>query len=152
VRVVLAGRRVDLPARARLLASGGPPTWVVVPQGAAPGRVRALERRGVDVLPLPAGGDGRVPFDRVLRALAARGVTTLLVEGGGAVAAAALRARVVDRVVLFLAPAFLGGDGVAAIASLGLRRAARALRLVDVAVGRTGDDLVVEGRVRGTRA
>jgi len=72
-------------------------------------------------------------------------------EGGGTVAAEALRARAVDRVVLFLAPALLGGDGVPAIGQLGVRRVARAVRVEDVAVGRVGDDLVLEGRIRYVR-
>jgi diaminohydroxyphosphoribosylaminopyrimidine deaminase/5-amino-6-(5-phosphoribosylamino)uracil reductase len=151
VRIVLAGRGLALPLRARLLARRGPPTWIVAPVGAARRRVAALVRRGIEVIPLAAGRGGRIPFDRVVRELGRQGLTTLLVEGGGTVAAAALRARVVDRVVLFVAPAVLGGDGVPAVGPLGLRRAARALRLEHVAVGRAGDDLVIEGRVRTGR-
>ncbi|MGH6900678.1 MAG: dihydrofolate reductase family protein, partial [Geminicoccaceae bacterium] len=57
---------------------------------------------------------------QTLAALAARGLTRTLVEGGGAVAAALLRARLVDRLVWFQAPLVIGGDGVAAVAELGL--------------------------------
>jgi diaminohydroxyphosphoribosylaminopyrimidine deaminase/5-amino-6-(5-phosphoribosylamino)uracil reductase len=88
-----------------------------------------------------------VPFGAVVRALGARGVTTLLVEGGATVAADALRARAVDRLVLFVAPRLVGGDGVPAIGPLGVRRVARALAVQDLAVARVGDDLVLEGRV-----
>jgi diaminohydroxyphosphoribosylaminopyrimidine deaminase/5-amino-6-(5-phosphoribosylamino)uracil reductase len=79
-------------------------------------------------------------------------LTTLLVEGGGTVAAALLRARAVDRVVLFLAPLLLGGDAVPAVATLGIRRVQDALRLERLAVGRVGDDLVLEGRIRHASA
>jgi diaminohydroxyphosphoribosylaminopyrimidine deaminase/5-amino-6-(5-phosphoribosylamino)uracil reductase len=150
VRVVLAGRELALPARARLLAPGGPPTWLVAPRDVPARRVAALRRRGIEVLLAPARR-GRVPFDTVARLLGARGITSLLVEGGGTVAAEALRARAVDRLVLFLAPALLGGDGVPAIGPLGVRRVARAVRVEDVAVGRVGDDLVLEGRIRYVR-
>src|SRR5439155_9853351 len=71
IRIVLAGPRLALPDRARLFA-GGPPTWVVAPAGASPARVRALRRRGIDVLLLP-GRRGRVPFGAVVRALGDRG-------------------------------------------------------------------------------
>src|SRR5205814_434878 len=96
VRIVLAGPALRLPARARVLARGGPPTWVVAPRGAPAARVAALRRRGVEVLLVP-GRRGRVPFAALVRLLGARGITSLLVEGGGTVAAEALRARVVDR-------------------------------------------------------
>jgi diaminohydroxyphosphoribosylaminopyrimidine deaminase/5-amino-6-(5-phosphoribosylamino)uracil reductase len=87
----------------------------------------------------------------VVQALGSRGLTSLLVEGGATVAAEALRARAVDRLVLFLAPAVLGGDGVPAVGPLGLRRAGAAVRLEGMAVAHVGSDLVLEGRVRQRR-
>jgi len=150
VRVVLAGPRLALPARARVLAGKGPPTWVVAPAGAPAGRVAALRRRGAEVILVP-GGRRRIPLARVAAALGRRGLTTLLLEGGSTVAAEALRAGVVDRLVLFVAPALLGGDAVPAVGPLGLRRVRDAVRLADVAVGRVGRDLVIEARVRSRR-
>jgi len=150
VRVVLAGRALDLPRRARVLAPGGPPTIVVAPADAAPRRVAALGRAGVDVALLPARA-GRVPFARVMQALGQRGFTSVLVEGGGTVAADALRAGIVDRALLFVAPALLGGDGVAAVGALGIARAADAIRLTRVTVRRIGEDILVDGRPRRLR-
>jgi len=147
VRVVVAGRKLDLPQRARILARGGPPTWVVAPAGAAPARVAALRRRGVEVL-LERPRRGAVPFATIVRTLGRRGLTSVLVEGGATIAAQALAADVVDRLVLFIAPVLLGGDGVPAVGPLGLRRVMDAIRLGDVAVGRVGRDLVVEARVQ----
>lgn len=146
VRVVLAGSDLRLPARAKVLA-GGPPTWVVAPRDAAPRRVAALERRGVSVVLVPARR-GRMPFDAVLDALGARGLTTLLVEGGSTVAAAALGSGSVDRLVWFTAPLLLGGDGVPAVGALGIRRVADAIRLDVQGVAWAGADLVIEARVR----
>ena len=54
-----------------------------------------------------------------MAALAARGLTRVLVEGGGALAAALLRARLVDRLVWFQAPLLIGGDGLPAVGALG---------------------------------
>ena len=147
VRIVLAGPALRLPARAHVLARGGPPTWVVAPRGAPAARVAALRRRGVEVLLVP-GRRGRVPFAALVRLLGARGLTSLLVEGGGTVAAEALRARAVDRLVLFVAPAILGGDAVAAVGPLGRVRVRDAVRVGGLAVAHVGPDLVLEGRVR----
>jgi diaminohydroxyphosphoribosylaminopyrimidine deaminase / 5-amino-6-(5-phosphoribosylamino)uracil reductase len=149
-RIVLVGRTLDLPRRAQVLAPGGPPTLVVAPTGAPTRRVDALRRAGIDVLLLP-GPRGRVRFAALARALGERGLTSLLVEGGAGVAAEALGAGVVDRVVLFVAPVLLGGDGIPAIGGLGVGRVADALRLAPIRVRQVGDDLMVEGRPRWRR-
>jgi diaminohydroxyphosphoribosylaminopyrimidine deaminase / 5-amino-6-(5-phosphoribosylamino)uracil reductase len=150
VRIVVTGRRLDLPPGAHVLAPGGPLTIVIAPTSAAPPRVTALRRTGVEVMLVP-GRARRVPFEAVMAALGQRGFTSVLIEGGGTVAAEALRAGVVDRVVLFVAPAFLGGDAVPVLATLGIGRAADALRLTRVSVRQVGADLVVEGRPRWQR-
>ena len=150
LRVVLAGARLALPARAHVLARGGPPTLVVAPEGAPAARVAALRRRRVEVLLLP-GRRGRVAFADLARVLGARGINSLLVEGGGAVAAEAIRAGVADRLILFLAPLLFGGDGVPAIGDLGVVRPSGAVRLEHVAVTRIGPDLVLEARLRYAR-
>ena len=110
----------------------------------------ALGRAGVDVALLPARA-GRVPFARVVQSLGQRGFTSVLVEGGGTVAADALRAGIVDRVLLFVAPALLGGDGVPAVGVLGIARAADAIRLTRVTIRRIGADILVDGRPRRLR-
>jgi diaminohydroxyphosphoribosylaminopyrimidine deaminase/5-amino-6-(5-phosphoribosylamino)uracil reductase len=88
-----------------------------------------------------------VAFATLVHVLGTRGLTSVLIEGGGAIAAAALRAGVVDRVVLMVAPMLLGGDGVAAVGPLGLRRVARALRIRELAAAWVGPDLMLEGRL-----
>jgi diaminohydroxyphosphoribosylaminopyrimidine deaminase/5-amino-6-(5-phosphoribosylamino)uracil reductase len=120
VRVVLDGR-LRLAPTSRLAATAREiPTWLVTRADADPERRAALERRGVEVLALPAPVDGPMEIGRVLATLAARGLTRVLVEGGGAVAAAFLRAGLIDRLVWFQAPVVIGGDGLPAIAELGL--------------------------------
>ncbi len=150
LRIVLAGPRLDLPLGARVLAPGGPPTLVLTAASAPARRVAALGRRGVEVELLPHRR-GRVSFRAVVHALGERGLTTLLVEGGGEVAAEALRAGVVDRVVLHVAPVLLGADATPAIGALGVERIADAVRLTAVRTRRVGRDLVVEGRPQPRR-
>ena len=113
---------------------------------AARARRRALERAGAEVLAVPGRG-GKVALSAAMRRLAERGVVSVLIEGGGGLAAAALRARVVDRILLVSAPMLLGGDGRPMLAALGVTRLARAPRVVGVRVPRLGPDLLQEGAV-----
>ena len=151
LRIVLAGRTLDLPRTAHVVAGGGPPTLVVAPVTAEAARVMALRRRGVELLLLPADRAGRVPIGDVLAGLGTRGLTHVLVEGGAMVAAQLLAARLVDRMVTYVAPAVLGGDGVSALGPLGISRAAEAIRLGRTMVRQVGGDIVVEGEPRWPR-
>jgi diaminohydroxyphosphoribosylaminopyrimidine deaminase / 5-amino-6-(5-phosphoribosylamino)uracil reductase len=83
---------------------------------------------------------------RVLADLAACGVKSVLVEGGASVAARALREGLVDRLSLFLAPRLVGGDGLPAIAGLGVSRMRHALPVDVERMERLGRDLLLEAR------
>ena len=99
-------------------------------------------QKGVRVLAAPDDGAGRVAPGAVARMLAEAGVTRLLIEGGGAVAAAFLAADLVDRIHAFRAPMVVGGDGLPAIGALGLDRVAEAPRFLCRDISRIDDDVV----------
>jgi diaminohydroxyphosphoribosylaminopyrimidine deaminase/5-amino-6-(5-phosphoribosylamino)uracil reductase len=83
-----------------------------------------------------------------LRALGARGVTSLLVEGGAELAAGLLRAGLVDAVALFVAPVVLGGDARGLLGPLGIEALADAPRLLDLRSRAVGPDLLLEAELR----
>ncbi|GIL38630.1 riboflavin biosynthesis protein RibD [Rhodospirillales bacterium TMPK1] len=96
------------------------PTWVLTLADADKARRSALEDLGVEILPVEPIEPGRMSMLAALEVLAGRGITRLLVEGGGRIAASLLAEKLVDRLILFRAGRVLGGDGVPAIAGLGI--------------------------------
>jgi diaminohydroxyphosphoribosylaminopyrimidine deaminase / 5-amino-6-(5-phosphoribosylamino)uracil reductase len=119
VRVVV-DRRLRIPPNARLIAEAREvPTWIMTSRSAGPKRREALLQSGAEVIEIEAGEAG-LDLAAALTALGARGITRLLVEGGAGIAAALLRARLVDRLAWFHAPLLIGGDGIPAIAGLGI--------------------------------
>ncbi len=82
----------------------------------------------------------------VLAALRERDVQHVLLEGGPTLAAAFVRAGVVDAVRWYVAPALLG-SGAAALADSGMSTIADALRLHVTAVARVGADVRIDARV-----
>lgn len=145
VRVVVDSR-LRVPPNARLHRGARDGSWVLCGSRAPAARRRALEERGVRVLETPTR-DGRVDLARALRRLAREGLTEILVEGGGELAAGLLRRGLVDEVHWFAAPRLLGGDGRPALGALGIAALARAPRLDDVRVRRVGCDVHVSGRL-----
>jgi diaminohydroxyphosphoribosylaminopyrimidine deaminase/5-amino-6-(5-phosphoribosylamino)uracil reductase len=105
-----------------------------------------LEAQGVEVVCLPAKND-QVPLHQLLAELGRRGHKSVLIEGGGRLAAAALRAGVVDKVLFFYAPLLLGGEGRAMIGPLKIDRVAAAQKLHTMTVERIGRDLLVAAYV-----
>ncbi|WP_372707171.1 RibD family protein [Brevundimonas sp.] len=84
---------------------------------------------------------GRPSVSACLTALRRRGVSSVLIEGGGQVAASFLRAGLVDRLEWFRAPILLGDEGRPCVAALALARLSDALRFRRLAVEPCGDDL-----------
>ncbi len=142
LRVVLDGRRrvgegLDLVERA-----GEQHTLIVTAEDAAEDAAGPpLDRPGLEICPVAREGEALSP-QAVLGALAERGITRVMIEGGGEVAASFLKADLVDRISWYRAPKVIGGDGRAAIAGWGLERLTEAPRFARVRVDRLGEDLL----------
>ncbi|MCE1236947.1 MAG: bifunctional diaminohydroxyphosphoribosylaminopyrimidine deaminase/5-amino-6-(5-phosphoribosylamino)uracil reductase RibD [Hyphomicrobiales bacterium] len=112
IRVVLDDA-ARLPGTSRLAATAADvPVRLIVADRAPDDRRRALAALGVEIRPVPHGRDGRIDPAAALAALAADGVTSVLVEGGAAVAAAFLAADLVDEIALFESDVVVGDGGV----------------------------------------
>lgn len=139
VRVVL-DPDARLSPRSRLVASAGEaPVWVAVSSGAPLAARQALEAAGVRLVELGLAAPHRLDLAALLEAMADAGLTSLLVEGGGQVAASFLAADLVQRMHLVYSPVLLGPDGVPAF---GTSAPGVPLRLVSHEA--LGDDAMLE--------
>lgn len=92
---------------------------------------------------------GLVDLEDMLEKLAARGITSLLVEGGGQVHTSFLGRCLPHAVSLFVAPILIGGeDAVGLFGGRGARNMSEVYRLDDLEVRRLGPDVLFEGRLR----
>ncbi len=145
VRVVVDSR-LRTPLTSRLLATAAAvPTWFLARDDADPTRRRAVEGAGAVVLSV-AGSEAGVDLVAGLEALAERGVTRVLAEGGAGLAAGLLRAGLVDRLAWFHAPAVMGGDGWPAAAPLGIELLAAMPHFRRERVAPAGEDMLSEFR------
>lgn len=120
VRVVLDSR-LRLPLTHDLVVRAGEQTTMLLTRADNdPDRLAAYRDCGVDVVTVAQDQDGRIALDAALNALGAAGITRVLVEGGGHVAAGLLQKGLVDRLVWFRAASLIGGDGTPAVAGFGL--------------------------------
>ena len=110
------------------------------------GAREALMTVGAEIFAAPTG-NGRVDLRALLTELGRRGLTSVFVEGGGALAGSLFDARLVDRVVAFVAPVIIGGDRAPSpVGGQGATLMSGAIRLSDVRIERFGADVAVIGR------
>jgi len=148
VRIVI-DRRLRIPPTIHLVASARKaPTWVLTLASADRSRRQALVDSGVMVIDLDPEPDGTIGPAAALAALGELGITRLLVEGGGQLAAALARARLVDRLAWVHAPLLIGNDGVPAIADLGLGMLSEAPHFERLFTEIVGDDVLTMFRAR----
>jgi diaminohydroxyphosphoribosylaminopyrimidine deaminase/5-amino-6-(5-phosphoribosylamino)uracil reductase len=142
LRVVVDGH-LRIPTTTRLLREPGR-TVVVTGPRAPLKKVRAIERCGAEVWRFPLS-DCAVPFASLLRELGKRGIVSVMIEGGAATAGRALAEKIVDKVYFFYAPKIIGGDGMAMIAALGVRKMSHSRQINRIEVARVGKDFLVTG-------
>lgn len=137
VRIIFDSRLQLSLTRQLVTTARSVPTWVVTleetVEESAIERADALLDLGVVLIPVSADRNGRISIAEALRALGTAGLTRLMVEGGGKLAASFLAEGLVDHLALFRGPSIIGGDGIPAIAGLGLERVGDApqFRLTD---------------------
>lgn len=149
LRVVVDGN-LSIPPGAKMLADGLGPVVIACRRDASPVRRRRLEKRGAEIAAFPALRSG-IDLRRLMAALGARGVMSILAEGGGDLAASLLAAGVVREVAFFVAPVVIGGeDSIGSVGGASPRRLSGAIRLGPMSVERVGKDILIRAEVRGT--
>jgi diaminohydroxyphosphoribosylaminopyrimidine deaminase/5-amino-6-(5-phosphoribosylamino)uracil reductase len=93
--------------------------WIFIDEAAKPVHEGELVASGVELLRVP-GEKGRLDPLAVLRALAGRGITRVMVEAGPILSAAFLNADLVDEAALFHSPNPLGPDAIDALEGMPL--------------------------------
>ncbi|MEE2921680.1 MAG: RibD family protein [Pseudomonadota bacterium] len=150
---LLTARTVPLPKQqpVRIVADshGRTPRSSRLVQSAASGRVVVatngqpqdiLAASGVEIW--RCGRGIRVDVTELVRRAEIEGISSILIEGGGTLAASFIRAGLVDEIAWFRAPILIGGDGLPALGALGINALSEASRWRAVATERIGVDVL----------
>jgi GTP cyclohydrolase II len=137
---VIVDSTLRLPTTARVLDDEAS-TIILTTERSSSSRRAELRARGVAV-DVVAERDGRVDLDAALQQLRDRGMELLLVEGGAGVITSLLRARLVDRLIVAIAPLVIGA-GTSAVDQLDITRIADGIHLRNRTVVPVGDDVLM---------
>ncbi len=108
-------------------------------------KVRALQNKA-QIIPVKEITKGRLDLKQVMKILGRRGITHVLIEGGGETAASALSQKLVQECFIFIAPKIIGGkNAVSAVAGQGVRHLSQAPVFKKMQCRKIGDDFLMHG-------
>lgn len=146
VRLVVTAKG-DIPAAAAFWNEPGPPVWIACGEDIPRREVNRFEKLGATVVVCRSEG-GKVSLPSLLENLTARGITSIMVEGGGELLGSFFDAGLVDRVVSFIAPLIIGGKkAIPAVGGKGITPLQEAFRLREIKRRRFDSDICVDGYI-----
>ena len=147
LRVIVDGKG-RTPLSARIFEEPGK-TLVAVAKPLNAKAAEGFRKTGAEIVELPAEKDV-IDLGELLRLLGKREVTSVLVEGGSGLFGSLFDRGLVDKVLAFISPIVIGGDGAkSAVGGNGVNTVAEALRLNRVKMIEFGDDILISGYVGG---
>ena len=117
-------------------------TWMIVSAGGDSTRAKAFAALGMEILEVPVGEGNHPNLVDAVELLGARGITRLIVEGGGRLVGALFQADLIDRVLWYRASSIMGDDGISAVSAYGADTLASIQRFKRRVVRSLGEDLL----------
>ena len=91
---------------------------------------------------------GQVNLKDMLKKLALKEITSILVEGGGTLIGSLFDEGLVDKVLFFISPKIIGGkEAISSVMGRGVKNVNKAFKLKDVKLKRLGEDFLIEGYI-----
>lgn len=140
---VVVDSRLRFPLYAHLLHRRNAAPWIATSRLAEPERQATLEKMGVHVFRLPTGPHSMIDLNSLLVYLGDKGINSLMVEGGAQIITNFLASRLVDQVIVTIAPVVVGGLRV--VDNVSFLQANDFPRLRHLLYQQVGEDLVVRG-------
>jgi diaminohydroxyphosphoribosylaminopyrimidine deaminase/5-amino-6-(5-phosphoribosylamino)uracil reductase len=146
---VIVDSRLRTPLKAKVMMQRSSAGTLIATRADSPeARREKIRNAGAEIITVRSAA-GRVDLKDLMRKLGKLGILSVLVEGGAEVHASALKAGIVDKAVVFIAPMLLTGkDSICSIGGTSPVKLGQALKLRDVTTHFAGSDLVVEGYVQ----
>ena len=145
---IIVDSMARLPLDAKVLKKDGTKVIVAVGENAPKDKIDMLEQAGAKVI-VSGNERGGVNLEMLMERLGSLKIDSILLEGGGTLAASMLENGLVDKVSSFIAPKIIGGaHSKTPVEGKGIEKMADAIELIDVSYRQIGPDIIVEGYLR----
>jgi len=148
IRIIVDGdARVSPESRIFCLDSPAP-TLVAVKTDAPPERKAAMAAAGAQLIEIEPR-QGKIDLAKLARKLGEREITSVMIEGGGGLLAAAFEAGIIDKALFFVAPKIFGGrDAPTPVEGNGAEKVGDAISFAGLSAQKIGEDILIEGYVK----
>lgn len=147
VRVV-CDTHLRMPLDCQLLRSVSESPVIIMTCSEDTEKTAELESLGAEIVNVPADDEGHTDIKAVLLKLAERGLSSVLIEGGAKLHAAALKSELVNEVQVYIAPKIVGCEGISAVGEMGLPDMNNALTMGTPKIQTFGQDILLTYKCR----
>ena len=116
---------------------------IVTTRLASKSLIKKFQEKGVQIVIAKSSGD-KVNLEELMNELGKQEITSIMIEGGAELNAAAIKAGIVDKILFFIAPDLIG-EGLGAIGDLGIKKVDKRINLKNISSRKVGRDLLIEG-------
>jgi diaminohydroxyphosphoribosylaminopyrimidine deaminase/5-amino-6-(5-phosphoribosylamino)uracil reductase len=144
---VIVDTALKIPAKSKVLQNlSQTQTIIATIKKSSDPQFQKLTNLGAEVISIAADKQGNVDLKKLLKILAKRNISSILIEGGAQVITSTLFSNLANRLVTVIAPKILG-KGIEAVGDLKINNLDLAKKLSIRKITRSGDDIIVDSRL-----
>jgi riboflavin-specific deaminase-like protein len=144
---IIVDSKLRISIKSSVLTDANAHLTIIATTSAAPAvKIAAVKKRGAEVWVVKKERSGRVSLRELLKKLGKKEIMSVLVEGGSEIITSLLKAGLVDKMIIPIAPKIIG-KGLEAIGDLNINKVNKAIRFSSFKTMKKGDDIIFEGTI-----
>ena len=144
---VIVDSALKIPAKSKILKNlSETKTIIATIKKASDPQFKRLTKLGAEIITVNADKQGKVDLKKLLKMLAKRNISSVLIEGGAQIITSILINNLANRLVTVIAPKILG-KGIEAVGDLKIHNLDLAKKLSIRKIARSGDDIIIDSRL-----
>ena len=144
---VIVDSGLRIPPQAKILQNiSAAKTLIATVKTSDDARYKRIEATGAEIITVKKDKQGHVDLKKLLKILAARGISSVLVEGGAQIITAVLKNNLATRLVTIIAPKIIG-RGIEAVGDLQISDLKYAKKISFQKIKRIGPDIMIDSRL-----
>ncbi len=140
---IVVDSKLSIPLNANVIKKEPNKLIIATTKKANKAKIKKLQQKGANIL-IIAAKKGMVDLNELMKELGKLEITSIMIEGGAELNAEAIRSKIVDKILFFIAPGLIG-NGLGAIGDLGIRNVDRSVKLKHLTSKKVGKDILIEG-------